>query len=198
MKEQKLIKVEQLLGNKYLNYYKATYQTNGKQRDYFFTSRNSLEDLAITNDKIKPTAVEMFTYYKKGGKLFIAMIKEFRSPLGRYIYSFPAGLIEKDESPLVAAVREVQEELGGKPKQVHFIQNYPLAMCAGLTDEANCLAVVELDTISEQHLEESEDIKVEIFESHDLETKIANNELPLTASGYLGILSILYYNKEGK
>jgi 8-oxo-dGTP pyrophosphatase MutT (NUDIX family) len=51
------------------------------------------------------------------------MIKEFRKPLNEYVFSFPAGIIEKkDKTPLDAYVREIEEELGGSIKNIEYCQ----------------------------------------------------------------------------
>lgn len=87
--KQKLISVEKNYGTKYLNFYTAKYQTDGKPRDYYFVSRNDINDLAIKNEQVKPTAIEAFTYtYDDNGEIQVVMIEEFRSAVGKYVTSF--------------------------------------------------------------------------------------------------------------
>ena len=45
--------------------------------------------------------------------LFI-IVKQFRYPLHQTILELPAGKLNKDEDPLVCAVRELEEETGYK------------------------------------------------------------------------------------
>lgn len=197
--KQELLSIEKDLDKKFLKMYTAHYKTDGKDRDYFFVSRHDEKDLALNNDDVIPTAIEAFTYYqKKKGFLFwkkthtyVVMIEEFRSAIGKYVLSFPAGLIEKDEEVYNAIIREVYEEVGGEVSDIKLLQKYPLTMCAGMTDESNYMATVKLESFGKQHLEETEDINVKVYEINDLKKKISNNELYLTASGYLGYLSIL-------
>ena len=73
-----------------------------------------------------------------------------------------------------------------------------MAICAGLTDEANYFAIVELEDLGEQHLEETEDINVVIFSVEELEDLIKNNKLPLTASGYFGAMMLINKIKNNK
>lgn len=40
------------------------------------------------------------------------LVKSYRYPIGEALWEFPAGGIEKDESPLAAAIRELWEEAG--------------------------------------------------------------------------------------
>jgi ADP-ribose pyrophosphatase len=65
------------------------------------------------------------------GKLVV--IREFRLPLNRWIWSLPAGLIESGEDPRHTAIREFQEETGLTLTIDHL--SVPLATSAGLTDE---------------------------------------------------------------
>lgn len=189
--DNKYLFVKKDLDKKFLKMYTATYETNGKKRDYFFVSRNEEEDLAVMNDEIKPTAIEAFTYIKDNGVYKIVMIDELRSAFNKRFSSFCAGLIEKGEDYKEAVKREVYEELGGTVKSVELLQNYPMALCAGMTDEANIYTIVELESLGKQHLEETEDIKVKIYDVKDLENKIQNNELLLTVSGYLGAMLLI-------
>lgn len=190
--KQKLLSVEKNYNTKYLKFYTAHYETDGKKRDYYFVSRNDERDLAIRNKKVKPTAIEAFTYYQDAnGTMYAVMIEEFRSAIGKYVLSFPAGLIEKKEDVYKAIAREVKEEVGGEVEYIKLLQDYPMALCAGMTDEANYFALVKLSNIDKQQLEETEDIKVKIYEMSQLHKMVQNNELKLTASGYLGYL-VLY------
>ena len=192
--EQKVVSIEKNLDKKFLKFYTANYITNGKPRKYFFVSRHDEKELALKNKEIIPTAIEAFTYfYDNEGEMNVVMIEEFRSAIGRYVTSFTAGLIEKGEDVNQAITREVKEEIGADVKRISLLQNYPLTMCAGMTDEANYMAIVEVENIGEQHLEETEDIKVKIYRMSDLHRMVQRNEIYLSASGYLGYLAL--YNE---
>ena len=192
--EQKVLSVEKNYNTKYLKFYTAHYKTDGKPRDYYFVSRNDEKDSAIKNKEIKPTAIEAFTYYyDENGEMQVVMIEEFRSAIGRYVTSFCAGLIEKGEDVNKAIEREVKEEIGADVVRISLLQNYPLSMCAGMCDEANYMAIVEIKNIGEQHLEKTEDIKVKIYNMNDLHRMVTRNEINLTASGLLGYLAL--YNE---
>jgi len=40
------------------------------------------------------------------------LIKQFRAPVGEWLWEIPAGTLEKNESPLLCAQRELEEETG--------------------------------------------------------------------------------------
>ena len=109
----KLIGIDTLNSNKFLNFYLAQYEDNKSNiSNYYFASRNKTQDLACVlagkNSYIKPNAIEAFTYIDNEDERCVVMIREFRKPLNSYVYSFPAGLIEEGESPETALCREVK------------------------------------------------------------------------------------------
>src|SRR4051812_8334756 len=48
----------------------------------------------------------------------IVMIRQYRHALGRDIWELPAGSLEEEESPEVAAARECEEEIGQVPDKI--------------------------------------------------------------------------------
>lgn len=50
---------------------------------------------------------------KKG----VTMVKNWRYPVRRYVWEFPMGWRERNETPLMAAKRELQEETGWRAKK---------------------------------------------------------------------------------
>ena len=51
----------------------------------------------------------------------LIMIEEIRTPIGKSILAFPAGLIEKGEEPADAAKRELEEETGYRAGEIEQI-----------------------------------------------------------------------------
>ena len=51
----------------------------------------------------------------------ILMERQFRHAIGRYLYEIPAGLVEKGESTISAARRELGEETGYVAKEMKFM-----------------------------------------------------------------------------
>ncbi|KAG9382660.1 ADP-ribose pyrophosphatase [Pyrenophora tritici-repentis] len=82
------------------------------------------------------------------------VVIQFRPPVGGFTVEWPAGLIDADEKPEEAAVRELYEETGYKGKTAD----------PGMTSANLCLCMVEIhlnegDPEPEQHLDEGEDIQ---------------------------------------
>lgn len=94
-------------------------------------------------------AVVIIPLLKKAGsdKVETLLVEQYRPPLGRTTVEFPAGLIDKNESPEDAALRELREETGyvGEKCKVVPQVSRELNMSPGLTDESVHCVVVEVD-----------------------------------------------------
>mmetsp|Transcript_17396 Transcript_17396/g.22866 ORF Transcript_17396/g.22866 Transcript_17396/m.22866 type:complete len:223 (-) Transcript_17396:65-733(-) len=101
------------------------------------------------------------------------LVEQYRPPVGRATIEFPAGLIDKDESPEDAALRELREEtgfVGEKCKAVPQVSR-EVCMSPGLTDESVKIVVVEVDLNNpnnfgtpKQQLEDGEHVTVKRVE----------------------------------
>ncbi len=96
---------------KFITRYDIMYETkDGQLKNYEMISRDqdirSYEDL-ISN---KPNAVVLIMTDESGERILLN--REFRLATGRWIYNFPAGLIDPGETPGEAAKRELMEETG--------------------------------------------------------------------------------------
>jgi ADP-ribose pyrophosphatase len=74
-----------------------------------------------------------YTFYKSSDIVIVVpfldrerlvMIRQYRYPLGKVMLEFPAGHIEKGESPLATARRELEEETGYRAKNVKHVYSY--------------------------------------------------------------------------
>jgi 8-oxo-dGTP pyrophosphatase MutT (NUDIX family) len=73
----------------------------------------------------------------------LVLIKQYRPPVGSYVVEFPAGLIDGDEAPEAAAMRELMEETGyeGEVRSVS-----PFAVSSpGMTGEGVALVEIRVD-----------------------------------------------------
>lgn len=106
----KLLDIRKIHQGKFLTYYIADYElVDQRIKSYEFISR----DPNLTVEKFGkniPAGVGMVVYNKTKDKVLLQ--EEFRLATNHYVYNFPAGLIDKGETPLDAAKRELKEETG--------------------------------------------------------------------------------------
>ncbi len=150
--------------NKFLNMFefKGTNKV-GHEFRYFVASRAAKEeDLKAVSGENHPDGVIMYALYGEK-KERVVLIRQYRIPLGGYIYEFPAGLVEKGEDFREAAVREMHEETGLRmtPIEAGTMYEAPRFTTAGLTDESCCMVYGYAEgEPSRQFLEEGEEIQI--------------------------------------
>lgn len=162
---KKIVNLEKLTDKKFLNLYEGTYhQDNGTVSIWDFASRKNLkgiEDVGAVSKNRVPDAVNIVTYCNDDQGCYFILIREYRSSFDDYFYSFPAGLIEKEETSIVAAIREVTEEVGGRVVEAKELVDFA-STSAGVSNECNAVVLAKLDPVhfSEQKLEADEDIQI--------------------------------------
>ncbi|CAJ1015155.1 NUDIX domain containing protein, putative [Leishmania lindenbergi] len=112
-------------------------------------------------------AVEICAVVRRSSKKFIVVVAQYRPPVDAVCLEFPAGLVDYNESPGQAAIREMHEETGFVVDETGIVSiSPPLSTEPGLTD--SCCVLVRLDVDGEraenqepkQHLDYGEDIEV--------------------------------------
>ena len=112
--------------------------------------------------------------YKK-----LVVIKQFRVTANDYLYELPAGLIDEgDEDVVETARRELKEETGLDLVSVN--EQYSKAktyLSPGMTDESVALVFCTCrGEISEEYLEENEDIKTILMSQEDAKAVLESDE----------------------
>ncbi len=103
------------------------------------------------------------------------MVRQFRYPVGRPMLEVPAGKLEKGESPLHGAIRELREETGlTAEKIVYFGATYP---SPGFCDEQLHLYLALGLTQGEACPDEDEFLNVEIVDMDKLAKMAVMGEL---------------------
>ena len=155
--------VKRLTENRFLNLYELdARQRDGKAIRYYVASRaKKTEDLKSVSGHRRADGVIMYGVYGEK-KDQIVLIRQYRYPLGDYIYEFPAGLVEPGEDVREAGIREMFEETGMTftPREGGDFER-PFFTTVGMTDES-CAMVFGYcsGTPSNEHQEAAEDIQV--------------------------------------
>lgn len=122
------------------------------------------------------------------------MIKEPRTPIGKTVVAFPAGMIEEGESAEDGAIRELEEETGYKAGKIKKLRvAYP---AIGYSNEKVTIFLAEKLVKTHRHLDETEDIDVIKIPITEIKKMLDNGEIR-TSSEEIGLLHyFLYENKE--
>jgi len=105
----------------------------------------------------------------------ILLIKQYRASLNQFIWEFPGGVIEKGESVVEAARRELKEETGYNALNVEFVDSFYAA--PHFSDEKIFICLATKLISGEPNLQEKELISTELFTKSELDTKYYNKEL---------------------
>ena len=83
--------------------------------------------------------------------------------MGTYVYSMPAGLMDKDDKSISdVAKREALEEAGANIDDIEIIsEGGPTS--SGLSDETNAIVLARITSFDKQKLEEYEDIQTKLI-----------------------------------
>lgn len=175
----KITSIEQTQGLKFLKSYTIHFHDKlGNEKTWELVSRGDGDRLRseIQDGKSYSDGAMIFAVSKDGQKL--CMIKEFRIPAGRYVYSLPAGLSDAGESIETAAKREFKEETGMELEIVKA--DPPRYTSVGLTNETvNIVYGYFSGTPSTNFLESTEDITVEIVDRNRAIEIIQNEIVPI-------------------
>lgn len=158
----KITGVEKLTNEKWVNLFAATYHHKDHEGRWVFASRSQTPNPEARHCD----AVLIAAVLRDAGKPpRLVLVKEFRVPVGDYVYGMPAGLLEKGESIEETVRREVREETGLEVTAIKRITP-PLYSSSGLTDETAALAFVDVRSTpdAKQALEGSEDIEVVLLD----------------------------------
>jgi ADP-ribose pyrophosphatase len=184
---KKYTKIHKLSDNNFLNLFKLDALTDsGREFDYFFVSRRKEQDkLKIVTKDISAEGVVIYPILRDEPEK-IVMIRQYRYPLDDYLYELPAGLIDKGETPQMAAVREMKEETG-LWFDVYTGGNQafrrPFFMGAGFTDEScNAVFGYAYGNISSNNMEDTESLQVVIADKDEVKRILREEKVSIRAA----------------
>ncbi|MCD2144748.1 NUDIX domain-containing protein [Gordonia paraffinivorans] len=127
----------------------------------------------------------------------IAMVRQYRHPVGRRLLELPAGLLDQDgEEPLEAARRELAEEADLAAETWHVLVD--LALSPGFTDEALRLYLAEdLHHLeAAERVDEEAELEVEWIALDDAVRMVLGGEI-VNATSVAGILAAAAAQRAG-
>ena len=148
-------KMETIYESEYMNLYDLQYREGGHY--YCASRRNKDRMVALTPDEecgtMQPDAVSCFVVLNiKGQSKKLLLNWEYRYPVGQYMLSVPAGLIDKGDwnnpNALVdTAIRELKEETGIEVEESDEIKVVSPCVFStpGMTDEGNALVYISIN-----------------------------------------------------
>lgn len=152
-------KIEKKAGSKFLSFYEMeAVHRDGSSSPYYMASRNDDgSSLTAVTHTVRPNGVTIYSLLEDK----VVLVRQYRYPLGGYVYEFPAGLVEPGEDIDAAAVREMYEETGLVFAPIASPFSRPYFSSVGMTDESCCLVFGRCQgTPTSIHQENTEDIQV--------------------------------------
>jgi len=144
--------------------------------------------LTARRDRVKlPTGVEIPEYYILEYPDWVnviaitcegqfVMVRQYRHGIRETRYEICAGVCEAGEEPLVSAQRELYEETGygnGSWSKLMTISGNASTM----TNMTHCYLATDVEAISTQHLEDTEDLSMHLLSREEVKTLLMNDEV---------------------
>ncbi len=103
------------------------------------------------------------------------LVRQYRFPLRKKIWEFPAGGREKNESFTAAAKRELMEEIAMRPRKLKkLFEFYPTP---GISGEKMVMYLAENFTRARMPCDEDEDLEVREFSSPEIDKMIREKKI---------------------
>ncbi len=119
-----------------------------------------------------PGAVAMLAITKEGK---VVLERQYRHPVGKWIWEIPAGTLEEGESPEECAIREMREETGYEVEGIERLGGCYLA--PGYSSEFIHIFLVRLGRKGEAKREVGELIEVSEFSLEEIEEMVEKGEI---------------------
>ncbi|MCU0240251.1 MAG: NUDIX hydrolase [Pyrinomonadaceae bacterium] len=104
----------------------------------------------------------------------VALVKQYRHPAQKYLLELPAGSLNKNESPEIGAIRELEEEIGVTAKNIEKLTEFYVSP-GFLSEKMYVFLATDLTDVG-QKLEEDEMLEIERFSFSEICKMITNGE----------------------
>lgn len=178
----KLKQINKIMEGKFITRYDLVYETEDeKEKVYEMISRNrdisTLENLQTR----RPDAVVLILHNEQGDKVLLN--KEFRMAVGRWVYNFPAGLIDPGEEPVESAARELKEETGLDLISVDDVL-FNSYSAVGFSNEVNVCIIGKANGTFQQSSSTFEEIEAGWFSKEEVLELMKENEFAARTQAY--------------
>jgi len=129
----------------------------------------------IIDDYFVTESADIVTIIPFIDKNHLILLKEYKHGYGDYIYTFPSGIIEKNESPLKAAKRELFEETGYNGKLFKLVTTHPNPTSSRF--KKTTFIATDLTKVGMQKLDKTEFIQVYIKSLSEIFDLIDKNKI---------------------
>jgi ADP-ribose pyrophosphatase len=165
----------------YLNTYEATYETeedtegirHNKVYEVISRDPNMTIETFGKNTRDKAEAVGIIAFSEKGDKVLLQ--REFRLSCNDWVYNFPGGLSDGDETIEETAFRELKEETGLDIKEVLAVLP-PAYTAVGLGNERAATVICIADGEFAPSTSVYEEIEAKWFTAEEIFQLIENKE----------------------
>ncbi|WP_297280688.1 NUDIX hydrolase [uncultured Anaerococcus sp.] len=103
------------------------------------------------------------------------MVSQYRIAVDQVMLEIPAGLVDANETPIEAARRELQEEVGFYPEECDFL--FSMHSSPGFTNDKLLFFVGKDLKESKLELDEDEDLEAKSYPIDELYNKVLNGEI---------------------
>ena len=152
---------------------KREYIHRGKVLDLSLSSFQSQDKGAVTIEVVHHNGGAGILAVFEDGTL--ALVRQWRYPLGRYALEIAAGRIEPGQTPEETAARELEEELGYRARNFRKVAEFNVA--PGYCEERIYLYLATGLEKSAQNLDEDEEIEVVHLSLDEALAKVASGEI---------------------
>ena len=104
------------------------------------------------------------------------MERQYRHGLGKTCFEIPAGVMEKGETPLEAAKRELMEETGYGEGEWTNIMNVS-GNSSTTNNISHCFVAKGVKKISGQHLDSTEDLEIVLLSRDQVKDLMVNDQI---------------------
>lgn len=175
--------------NRFLNMYELQGRNRaGREKKYYMASRAETEEaLKIRTRRDDADGVAIYALYGEKRDR-VVLIRQYRFPLGDYVYELPAGLVDAGETFREAAIREMHEETGLTlvPVEADEMYEKPRYTTVGLTDESCATVYGYADgTVSREFCEPTEEIEVVLADREEVRRIMREERMALICAYHM-------------